>query len=79
MRRCFPTDVSVRVSHAFSVRLLFVQVIYGDTDSVMVRFGVDSVGEAMRLGAEAAASVSQRFVNPIRLEFEKVARCRNFM
>lgn len=25
-------------------------VIYGDTDSVMVRFGVDSIEEAMRLG-----------------------------
>jgi len=25
-------------------------VIYGDTDSVMVNFKVDSVGEAMRLG-----------------------------
>merc|ERR1719277_76077 len=26
------------------------QVIYGDTDSVMVKFGADSVKEAMRLG-----------------------------
>merc|ERR1712176_1376003 len=35
------------------------QVIYGDTDSVMVKFGVDTVEEAMRLGQEAADMVSQ--------------------
>jgi DNA polymerase delta subunit 1 len=47
-------------------------VIYGDTDSVMVKFGVETVAEAMRLGAEAAELVSKTFVRPIRLEFEKV-------
>ena len=47
-------------------------VIYGDTDSVMVKFGVSHVEEAMALGAEAAEYVSQSFVKPIRLEFEKV-------
>lgn len=47
-------------------------VIYGDTDSVMVKFGPESVKESMRLGAEAATKVSQRFVKPIKLEFEKV-------
>ena len=30
------------------------QVIYGDTDSVMVKFGTDNIAEAMRLGKEAA-------------------------
>lgn len=29
-------------------------VVYGDTDSVMVKFGVDTVEESMRLGVEAA-------------------------
>ena len=48
------------------------EVVYGDTDSIMVRFGTPSVQEAMRLGAEAAALVSREFVSPIRLEFEKV-------
>merc|ERR1719361_602300 len=48
------------------------QVIYGDTDSVMVKFGVDSIEEAMRLGHEAAKMVSQTFIRPIKLEFEKV-------
>lgn len=47
-------------------------VIYGDTDSVMVKFGVDSVAEAMELGREAAAFVSKQFISPIKLEFEKV-------
>ena len=48
------------------------QVIYGDTDSVMVRFGVDTVAESMELGKEAADYVSSHFPKPIKLEFEKV-------
>ena len=48
------------------------EVIYGDTDSVMVKFGVDTVAEAMKLGEEAAKHVSDKFVKPIKLEFEKV-------
>jgi len=48
------------------------QVIYGDTDSVMVKFGVASVEEAMKLGNEAAEMVSQTFIHPIKLDFEKV-------
>jgi len=48
------------------------QVIYGDTDSVMVKFGTDSVAESMRLGQEAADLVSTTFLKPIKLEFEKV-------
>ncbi len=48
------------------------QVIYGDTDSVMVDFGVDTVAAAMQLGSEAAEVISQTFPAPIRLEFEKV-------
>ena len=47
-------------------------VIYGDTDSVMVKFGTEDRGEAMRLGEEAAAFVSKKFVSPIKLEFEKI-------
>lgn len=48
------------------------KVIYGDTDSVMCKFGVDSVSEAMKLGQEAAEFISEKFVQPIKLEFEKV-------
>ncbi|XP_011099704.1 DNA polymerase delta catalytic subunit [Sesamum indicum] len=48
------------------------EVIYGDTDSVMVQFGVSSVEEAMNLGREAADYISGTFIKPIKLEFEKV-------
>jgi len=48
------------------------KVIYGDTDSVMVKFGVSTVKESMALGQEAAKFVSGKFVKPIKLEFEKV-------
>ncbi|WWD22492.1 DNA polymerase delta catalytic subunit [Kwoniella shandongensis] len=41
------------------------KVIYGDTDSVMVKFGCPDLPTAMRL-------VSGKFVKPIKLEFEKV-------
>lgn len=48
------------------------QVIYGDTDSVMVKFGVKDLATAMKLGEEAAQFVSSKFIKPIKLEFEKV-------
>ena len=48
------------------------EVVYGDTDSVMVNFRTDTVGEAMRLGREAAEAITATFLKPISLEFEKV-------
>jgi len=39
---------------------------------VMVKFGVDDVAEAMRLGREAATVVNTKFPPPINLDFEKV-------
>ncbi|TWU73840.1 DNA-directed DNA polymerase delta [Metarhizium rileyi] len=48
------------------------QVVYGDTDSVMVKFGTKDLAEAMKLGEEASYHVSSKFVKPIKLEFEKV-------
>ncbi|KAK2745415.1 DNA-directed DNA polymerase delta [Myotisia sp. PD_48] len=48
------------------------KVIYGDTDSVMVKFGVTELPAAMELGQEAADFVSSKFISPIKLEFEKV-------
>ncbi|KIY70795.1 hypothetical protein CYLTODRAFT_487810 [Cylindrobasidium torrendii FP15055 ss-10] len=48
------------------------QVIYGDTDSVMVKFGPNDLAKVMELGAEAADIVTAKFVKPIKLEFEKV-------
>uniref|UniRef100_A0A674HF38 DNA polymerase n=1 Tax=Taeniopygia guttata TaxID=59729 RepID=A0A674HF38_TAEGU len=49
-----------------------VQVVYGDTDSVMCRLKVPSVPEAAALGRAVATWVSGHFPPPIRLEFEKV-------
>ncbi|KNC85933.1 DNA polymerase delta catalytic subunit [Sphaeroforma arctica JP610] len=48
------------------------KVIYGDTDSVMIKFGTETLEEAMDMGKEAATFVSEKFVSPIKLEFEKV-------
>lgn len=47
-------------------------VVYGDTDSVMVKFGSTDLKEVMEIGREAAAYVSTLFKHPINLEFEKV-------
>ena len=52
------------------------KVIYGDTDSVMVRFGTETVADSMKLGKEAAEYISAHFPHPIKLEFEKV--CMNW-
>ena len=48
------------------------EVVYGDTDSVMVKFGVKTVEEAIKIGKEAADKVTKIFKHPIKLEFEKV-------
>ncbi|KAI9256205.1 DNA polymerase family B-domain-containing protein [Sporodiniella umbellata] len=48
------------------------KVIYGDTDSVMIKFGVDNLKEAMELGRESAKLVTEKFIRPINLDFEKV-------
>lgn len=49
-------------------------VRYGDTDSVMVEFGVDDIPECFRLGKEAAQMVTETFPKPIELTFEKCYR-----
>ncbi len=48
------------------------EVVYGDTDSVMVKFGYATVEESMPLARIAAEEVSAIFPRPIQLEFEKV-------
>jgi DNA polymerase delta subunit 1 len=48
------------------------EVVYGDTDSVMVKFGTSSVKDTFPLAIEAADKCSEIFPNPILLEFEKV-------
>jgi len=41
------------------------KVIYGDTDSVMIKFGVKTVEEAMKLGREASKKITKHFPRPI--------------
>ncbi|KAI9018763.1 DNA polymerase family B-domain-containing protein [Phycomyces nitens] len=48
------------------------KVIYGDTDSVMIKFGCNDLKESMDLGREAATRVTMEFEKPINLDFEKV-------
>nr|QDO16516.1 DNA polymerase delta catalytic subunit [Crypthecodinium cohnii] len=48
-------------------------VIYGDTDSLMIRMGTDcSAEEAVKFGDLAARELSDIHGGPIKLEFEKV-------
>jgi DNA polymerase delta subunit 1 len=47
-------------------------VVYGDTDSVMVKFGPKDVASTLLLGKEAAEYVTSYFPDPIKLEFEKI-------
>lgn len=39
----------------------------------MIKFGVKTVAEAIELGNKAAVVVSDKFIKPIKLEFEKVS------
>jgi DNA polymerase delta subunit 1 len=48
------------------------KVIYGDTDSVMIKFGVETLKEALQLGVESSEYVTKHFKKPIKIEFEKV-------
>ena len=47
------------------------EVIYGDTDSVMIKFNCKELKTSMEYGLEAADYVSATFTKPIKLEFEK--------
>ncbi|CAE7508903.1 POLD1 [Symbiodinium sp. CCMP2456] len=50
------------------------EVVYGDTDSVMVKFGPEgfALDEAIKASKEASTVCSSIFPAPVRLEFEKV-------
>merc|ERR1719268_202766 len=51
------------------------QVVYGDTDSVMIRFAPEqNLEDAMRLSREASEVCTAAFPRPVSLEFEKVYR-----
>lgn len=44
----------------------------------MVKFGVDNVEEAMELGRAAAKAITEHFIRPINLDFEKVCSVASF-
>jgi DNA polymerase delta subunit 1 len=50
------------------------QTLYGDTDSVMVRFGgsCQTVAEAFQWGIKLEALLNEQFIVPIEMEMEKV-------
>jgi DNA polymerase delta subunit 1 len=47
-------------------------VVYGDTDSVMVKFGDETVAANFPLAIEAAEKCTALFPRPVELEFEKI-------
>jgi len=61
------TNYTIANGHQYNA-----DVVYGDTDSVMINFGPPTVAEAMPLALKAADEVSKIFPPPIKLEFEKV-------
>ncbi|CAL5323978.1 unnamed protein product [Camellia sinensis] len=52
------------------------EVIYGDTDSVMVQFGVSAVEEAMNLGREAADYISGTFTKKVYYPYLLISKKR---
>ncbi len=68
---CFEQEVESEYSIANGKEHNAV-VVYGDTDSVMVKFGPSDLATVMQMGSEAADLVTAKFVKPIKLEFEKV-------
>ena len=47
-------------------------VVYGDTDSIMILFNVDTVAESSKLAKEAVDLCNVEFMFPMKLDFEKV-------
>jgi len=67
----------IEQSRSFVEREYGAQVIYGDTDSVMINYGPITVEKAFELGKESAKRITEEMVkgdkdNPINLAFEKV-------
>jgi DNA polymerase delta subunit 1 len=72
----FGRDMILQVKSTIEETYPGTVVIYGDTDSVMIKFGNQpDVEESMRLAKEAAILVSSKFVKPIQMVFEKVSIC----
>jgi len=46
-------------------------VVYGDTDSIFVKFPTKSVAESIRMGIECGASISRQMRKPYKIAYEK--------
>ena len=60
------THYSIKNGHSYDAK-----VLYGDTDSVMIKFGPKDLETCMSLGKEAAKLVTPLFPRPIELAWEK--------
>ncbi len=47
-------------------------VVYGDTDSVMIKVPTESLDEAQRIGREVSSKMTERLPGVMELEFEKI-------
>ena len=65
-------DMILQTKHFVESTYAGAEVVYGDTDSVMIKFGSTHVAECFRLGQEAAEAATRLFRDPVKLEFEKV-------
>lgn len=53
-------------------RKAFGQIVYGDTDSVMVHMGPITLTDTVRVGKLIAAACTSKFDKPCKLEFEAI-------
>lgn len=61
------------------MRKAWGQIVYGDTDSVMVFFGPITLTDAVRIGRELSKQCTARFVPPNELAFETIKLRSAFM
>jgi DNA polymerase I len=48
------------------------EVVYGDTDSVMIKVGTEDLGEAERIGREVSRKLTDKLPGVMELEFERI-------
>ena len=60
--------IDIRIANGYPAN---AEVVYGDTDSVMVNFGFGDVAETLPKAEKVAEEVTKIFPAPVKLEFEK--------
>ena len=64
-----PAEAPTAIANGYPAN---AEVVYGDTDSVMVNFGFGDVAETLPKAEKVAEEVTKIFPAPVKLEFEKV-------